>query len=188
MTRQTTASLRNIPMNATNRTVVDLAHGVQRGDITLDAPYQRGHIWTVDQRIALIRSWLQGIPVAAAILNNRMGRGWPVAGPAYAVVDGKQRITTAIMWLDDEFAVPASWFDPRWVDTTVDTDDGPYVHHSNLSVVGQRMFATRAMLPCAEAQVSSVAAEAEVYLLVNGEGTPQTDADMVNARRVAEGH
>lgn len=32
-----------------------------------------------------------------------------------------------------------------------------------------------------------VEAEAEIYLLVNGAGTPQTQADMDNARRVAQG-
>jgi hypothetical protein len=36
--------------------------------------------------------------------------------------------------------------------------------------------------------VSTVAEEAEIYLLVNGAGTPQTDADMANAARIAAQH
>lgn len=39
----------------------------------------------------------------------------------------------------------------------------------------------------ARARVATVQEEAAVYLLVNGGGTPQTDADMSNAARIANG-
>lgn len=35
--------------------------------------------------------------------------------------------------------------------------------------------------------MGSLREEAAVYVLVNGQGTPQADADMANAQRVAEG-
>ncbi|MDG4834162.1 hypothetical protein O7627_33395 [Solwaraspora sp. WMMD1047] len=41
-------------------------------------------------------------------------------------------------------------------------------------------------LPCVRARVDTVADEAAIYLLVNGSGTAQTNADLDRARRVAD--
>jgi hypothetical protein len=72
------------------------------------------------------------------------------------------------------------------VTLTVDTDDGPYVRWSGLSLVRQRQFANRAHLAIATARVATVQEEASIYVLVNGGGTPQSDADMENAARIAK--
>ncbi|WP_424892338.1 hypothetical protein [Streptomyces sp. XH2] len=83
--------------------------------------------------------------------------------------------------------MPASWVDPKYVRTVEPTDDGPYVRHSGLTPVGQNMITSRAVFQVAEfATADTVAAEAAMYLLVNGGGTPQTDQDMAAARQVAE--
>lgn len=193
MTRQTTEPLYHMSLGATNRFAEFFVRTVERGDMTLDAPYQRGLVWTDDQRIALVRSWMMGLPIPVVIINDRTHGAWVrnVAdedlGPAYAVIDGKQRICTAIAWFAGDFAVPASWFPPEHVETTEDTDDGPYVRYTGLNRVGQRFAENRCVLPCAEGRLESVEAEAEVYLLVNGGGTPQTDEDMANAAQVAAG-
>jgi hypothetical protein len=191
MTRQTTTPLEHISLGATNRFVEFFVRTVERGDMTLDAPYQRGDVWTRDQQIALVRSWLMGLPVPAVIINDRTSPWWNQAnpdaelGPVYAVIDGKQRILAGIAWLSGELAVPASWFPPEHVETTEATGDGPYVRFTGLTRVGQRFAENRAVLPCAEGKLSTVQEEAEVYLLVNGGGTPQTAADMENAAKVA---
>lgn len=191
MTRQTTAPLEHISLGATNRFVEFFVRTVERGDMILDAPYQRGDVWTPDQQIALVRSWLMGIPVPAVIINDRTSPWWSEANPdaelgsAYAVIDGKQRILAGIAWLSGGLAVPASWFPAEHVETTEDTDDGSYVRYTGLTRVGQRFSENRATLPCAEGKLPTVRAEAEVYCLVNGGGTPQSEADMANADRVA---
>lgn len=195
MTRQTTAPLEHVNLNATNRSARELASMVADGYINLDPPYQRGAVWTLDQRIGLVRSWLTGVPIPALIINNRTSAWWKdtavydvrVSGPEMAVVDGKQRILCAVAWFGGEFAVPASWFLSEYVERTEDTDDGPYVRYTGLTVVGRRLMANRAFLPVAEGTLPTQQAEAEVYLLVNGGGTPQTDADMANAARVVKG-
>lgn len=144
--------------------------------------------------MALVKSWLQGIPVPGVIVNARDNADWPsradgtpVGGHFYGVVDGKQRIETAQKWFDGELAVPASWFPPDHIETTEETDDGPYVRHTGLTLTGQRLFANRAMLPVSEAQLGSVEEEAELYLLVNGGGTGQSVENMANAAAVARG-
>jgi hypothetical protein len=164
-----------------------LALQVTRGELELDPPYQRGAVWTEDQRVALIRSLISGIPVPALIINAR-----PVAAPdqqaqaTYAVIDGKQRLLTVTAWFTGKLAVPASWFPAELVAVTVDTADGPYVTFDGLTETG-RGFGSRAMLSVRETALATVAEEAAVYVLVNGAGTPQSDSDLAAARRVASG-
>jgi hypothetical protein len=40
-------------------------------------------------------------------------------------------------------------------------------------------------LPCVRARLASVAAEAALYLLVNGAGTPQSTADLARTAAIA---
>jgi hypothetical protein len=196
MTRQTTTPLDHVNVNVTNRSAREVARMVTDGYLNLNPPYQRGTVWTVDQRIALVRSWLTGVPIPACIVNDRASGYWRDAnngedvratGQVYAAIDGKQRIETAIAWFAGDLAVPASWFPTGDVRATEDTADGPYVCYTGLTVPVQRSMAFTCHLPLGEAKLPTLRAEAEVYLLVNGGGTPQTDVDMANAARIAEG-
>lgn len=196
MSRQTDTPLQHANLNATNRSARELARMVEQGYMTLDLPYQRGAVWTEDQKIALVRSWLTGVPIPAIIVNDRASAWWTDTasydprslGPNYAVVDGKQRVLCAIAWFAGNLAVPASWFESEHVNATEDTDDGPYVRYMGLTVIGQRLMSNRAMLPMAQGTLPTVRQEAETYLLVNGGGTPQADADIANAARIARGN
>jgi hypothetical protein len=59
------------------------------------------------------------------------------------------------------------------------------VRYSHLTKAARLKFANRAHLSVAMAKVATIAEEAEIYLLVNGGGTPQTETDMDNAARIA---
>lgn len=197
MTRQTAAPLENISLNPSHRQARGLAEDVRRGTLLLDPPYQRDDVWTLDQRVGLVESWLRGLPTGVVILADRGTELWRKANRVdvyetgkgiWAVVDGKQRLTTAIMWLAGEFAVPASWFPAEFVETAEDTEDGPYVRYTGLTLIGQRRIELRTSLLVAETKdCATEADEARFYLLVNGGGTQQSDADMANAARVARG-
>lgn len=193
MTRQSAEPLVHMALSATYRRAQELARMCAE-DIDLNPPYQRGDVWTLDQRIALVHSWLTGVPIGTVILNDRTTRGWEKANgsdpmktgePIQAVIDGRQRITTARMWFDSEFAIPASWIDPEYVETIEETTDGAYVRHKVLTRTGRNMVTSRALLQVAEAKVATVEEEAAIYLLVNGAGIPQTEADMANAAAAA---
>ena len=196
MTRQTTAPLEHLSLNAADRQAREIARSFSESfGLDLNPPYQRGRVWNEDQKIALIRSWLTGTPTGVVIFNDRSTPEWKNANgydpvdrdePMYACIDGQQRISAAQAWFANELAVPATWFDPQDVTQTEDTDDGPYVRWSGLTLPRQRHFANRAHLTVATARVATVQEEAAIYLLVNGGGTPQTDADMANAKRVAD--
>jgi hypothetical protein len=191
MTRQTNAPLQSTSFTATNRSARELVNLVNEGDMTISEEYQRGDAWTLDQQIALIRSWMTGVPIPAIVVNDRMGHNWQGISPAkadgyaYSCIDGRQRVSAAIAWFTGNLAVPASWFNPEDVHTAEDTEDGPYVRYTGLSRPAQLVAAFQWTMPVAEAKLPTVQAEAEVFLLVNGGGTPQSDADMARAARIA---
>lgn len=186
MTKQTNAPLTRQALHMSAGEAIGLVNEFDEGLLLLDAPYQRGSVWTTEQREGLIRSWLTELPVPAIILNDRREGGWTTPDGqrdfTLAVVDGRQRIETAIAWFKGELTVPASWFPSEQVETSVDTDDGPYVTFRGLTVEGQRFVKRLAQFPIALASVPTLADEASIYLLVNGAGTPQAQADIENAR------
>lgn len=188
MSFQTSEPVEDLRMNVSGRSIGELVRFLQNGDATYDLPYQRGEVWTNEQRILLIFSMLSGTPVPALIINDRPHGMWFNAEggrlPTYAVIDGKQRLTTARMFMEDDLLVPASWWPAEDVETTEDTDDGPYLRYSGLARRQQRFF-ERTVVPVAVGNMTSVAAEAAVYLRVNGSGTPQSADDMARAAAVA---
>lgn len=195
MTRQTAEPLPDYRLSASNRTASEIAN-TMLSDLDLNPPYQRGSVWTADQRIALVKSWVMGVPVPSIMLNNRANEEWRVnegdgawmgRSHVWAVVDGKQRILTAVAWFGGKLAVPASWFPADAVAKAKQTSDGPYVTFSGLTRPAQLHMKRTAMLPITEAKLPSMQAEAELFLLVNGGGTAQTADDMRRATRVAKG-
>lgn len=158
----------------------------RRGGLELDAPYQRGDVWSASDRRLLIKSFLLGLPVPAVITNNRFAAGWidPDGERDYrlAVVDGKQRVTTLLMWLDDELTLPAWWIPQDDVANTSDEVDGePHVRRGDLTGTGERILRGRLKLPVAEAQLTTLQEEAELYLLLNRGGVEHTAADLKKA-------
>lgn len=188
MTFQTSAPLTQLRLSGTAYSWGDLMGQVEAGELSYDTPYQRGAVWTDAQRIMLIHSILDGTPIPALIINERP---WAAAFaadgtqlPSAVVIDGKQRLMTVRMFLHGELAVPASWFNRRDVQVTEDTADGKYVRFTGLSQPQQR-FIKRATATVSLGKVGTEAEEAQIYLRVNGAGTPQTAADMERAARVA---
>ena len=191
MTRQTEQPIERLHLENTYRPARELVNLMRDGLMTTDLPYQRGDVWTLGQRIDLIRSWLSGTPIPSIIINDRYTNSWTVLNgavvdePGYAVIDGKQRLETARMWYDSELAVPASWFKASEVLITEDTGDGPYVRYSGLSTAQQYRLSNVALFPFAAAKVATIEEEAAIYGRVNGGGTPQTADDMAHAARIA---
>lgn len=184
-------------MHATQREAREVALTLAP-EADLSHAYQRGSVWTEDQRQALVRSWLIGLPIPSVIINNRGvdHSGWPKdavgvpeGGHFYAVIDGKQRIEAARAWFQGELLVPAKWFSDEDCEFIVHGANAGMasVSFNDLPATARRVFSRRAMLPVVETAVGSLNEEAELYLLVNGAGTAQTAADIANAEAVAHG-
>lgn len=78
------------------------------GGIDLDPDFQRGHVWGPDKQVAFVEFTLQGGESARNIYFNCPGfRGGSTKG--YVLVDGKQRLTAALAFLNDEIEVFGRW-------------------------------------------------------------------------------
>jgi len=190
-TKQTSAPLERMSVSATARTAHGVAEFFTDGHGDLNPAYQRGAVWTQDQKVGLIHSLMLGIPIPAAILNDRLFGPWPedtsgpIGGFESACIDGKQRIICLQEWFAGQLPVPASWFHPESVVTTVPTDDGAYVTYTGLSESTQRIQRNNWVLPVVEARLATVQEEAKLFLLVNMGGTEQDETTLQNASNIA---
>lgn len=92
MTMQTDAPLERLSLQIS----ASPARQLTRMDLDVDTPYQRGPVWTQEQRQNLVRSLLRGLPIPAIVLNDRANPDWVARNghpldtdtPYSAVIDG----------------------------------------------------------------------------------------------------
>lgn len=177
------APLKRLSLSQSARSISEITRPSSRADFDLAPPYQRGSVWTEQQRVALVRSVLMGLPIGSITLNERPDPA--VDEPLYAAVDGKQRIEALRAFVDSEVRVPAHWFEDADIANPAG-DEITTVTYAELTQRGRLRF-ERMPVAITHASVATIAEEAEIYDLINTGGTPQTDDDIANARAVAEG-
>jgi len=70
---------------------------------TVDPEYQRGHVWTMEQRTAYVEHVLMGGETGLEIIVNVENFNKTHKAPGVAeVLDGKQRLTSLLMFMRDE--------------------------------------------------------------------------------------
>lgn len=152
--------------------------------LEMNPPYQRGHVWGKDRARNLIRSTLLGIPCGAIILNDRWAAGWyrdkdaaaNASMPLYAVIDGKQRITTLHAFGSGQLDVPRDW----WDDDSVlpEARNREMVTIDDLTPGARSDWLTMTTVNVYEARAKTLEAEEEVFNLVNHGGVPQGQSDL----------
>ena len=126
-------------------------------------PFQRPPVWTNEQQIKLIESILDELPVPPYVLNRDMEEGYRYDR---WLIDGQQRVTAILAFINDEFAVRD-------------------VRFSEVSKSDQAWFLNRP-LHCLETELRDEALLREVYDRLAYGGTPHDPADMATPRyRVA---
>ena len=162
---RTHLSLINAPLSELLDRDNDAGDGNTFAEFDLDAPYQRGHVWTDEQKVNLIRSLLEDLPIGAIFVNERS-----TMEPRY-VVDGKQRMTAIRDFFYGKFGVPREWFEDRDLDADTPASDDGLVRFGGLSVGGQR----RLMHKPTGMYISRLRTEAEerdLFNRINYGGTP----------------
>jgi hypothetical protein len=155
--------LERFRLSQTARPMDVFAHWKREGHLELSPPYQRGDVWGMIRRRNLIRSIMMGIPIPSIIINDRFSANW---GNEIAVIDGKQRITTILMFLEGRLKVPAAWFGI----------DGDEITYPELPIARQRGLKITP-IPLCEGQLRTIEEEREVFELVNFGGVPQGESD-----------
>lgn len=93
----------NVPLHHVARMVDD---HVRDYGLNLDPDFQRGHVWAMEQRIAFMEYMLRGGEGGKVLaFNHANWNGVPKLGDAYDILDGKQRLTSALMFLRNEVPV-----------------------------------------------------------------------------------
>lgn len=71
--------------------------------LNLDPDFQRAHVWDLDKRVKYVEFLLKGGKSNPIYFNHE---GWTKSYRGeYVIVDGKQRLTSILMFLDNEFTV-----------------------------------------------------------------------------------
>jgi hypothetical protein len=156
----------NLQMTNTNRPIEVIRHWRDNGMLVLSPPYQRGDVWGGKRRVNLIRSILLGVPIPSIVVNDRIRGEWGDDDLHYAVIDGKQRCTTILMFFDDKLAIPGGWME-------IDKSE---VVFSELPIPKQRRFKNQAIGFC-EGALRTLEAEQEVFELINFGGVAQGEND-----------
>jgi uncharacterized protein with ParB-like and HNH nuclease domain len=90
----------NVPLGRIKETVV---HAIMDG-LQLCPDFQRGHIWTETQQIRYVEYLLRGGKTGRDIYFNHPGWNSCESGD-YVCVDGLQRLTTLLRFVNDEIRV-----------------------------------------------------------------------------------
>jgi Arc/MetJ-type ribon-helix-helix transcriptional regulator len=80
------------------------AHSVTKDRLNVCPDFQRGYVWTPEQRVRYIEFVLRGGATGQDIYTNC--RGWRLGDSTdYVLVDGKQRLDAVLAFLSNEFPI-----------------------------------------------------------------------------------
>lgn len=87
-------------MNSYTLTIGELRDKFKNNQINLDPPYQRKPAWKTKQRLLLLSSLFNGIPIPALIFHKHFDPR--TKKDVYDVLDGKQRVETILHFIEQE--------------------------------------------------------------------------------------
>lgn len=133
---------------------------VDNDKLDLDPDFQRGHVWTMEQRILFLEYWMQGGTINPIYLN------WPaLKNPVdhyqdFTIVDGKQRLTTFLMFANNEITIFNNLKFKDFISTTF-----PSIH-----IATNTLGTKKEVL--------------EWYILFNSGGTPHTKEEIERVKNL----
>lgn len=163
-----------------NFTLGQHLHESDRGEYDFQASYQRGEVWSLEQKRNLIKSILQDLPIGTVFLNHR-DRGIAKV----VVVDGKQRLLALRDFVDNRYGVPGEWFNDEDLADAVRGQGLRLVFFRDTSVVFQRRFRGHG-LATYETDLPTAAEELELFNRLNFGGTPHDDGFSLVGRAFME--
>lgn len=158
--------LPQLQLFASNRPVSVIKYWRDNAILELSPVYQRGDVWGTKRRVNFIKSMLMRIPIPSIIVNDRAAGEWVFEAWKYAIIDGKQRCTTLLMFLDSELPIPGNWI--GLTQKSVVYADMPERIQRNISLMPIGM---------SEGSLRTLEEERQVFELVNFGGLAQGEKD-----------
>lgn len=158
----------------------------QDATIDINPPYQRGSVWSAEQNYGLIRSILMGIPIPAITVAERSKvRGGDFVDQPYhyAIIDGKQRLTTMLSYVNGSFALPRGYIPSKYLPETY--KEAYFI--SELAGYGAQHHINNYALPVNSIRTTTLKQEAEIYLLLNQTHVSHTTSDFEVAQAILNG-
>ncbi len=158
--------MQKLDIQNTHRPIDVVLHWRNEGVLEMSPSYQRGEVWGPIRQTNLIRSLAIGVPVPSIIVNDRSQSDYWEEDVSYSVIDGKQRVTAVLRFLDNKFTVPGEWFG----------SEGS-VLFCQLPIADQRRFRHRP-IAFSEARLPDFNSEKAIFELINFGGVPQGESDL----------
>ncbi|WP_421143114.1 DUF262 domain-containing protein [Aeromonas dhakensis] len=80
------------------------------GKYNMNPPYQRLSVWSVEKKAFFIDSILKNLPIPPVFLRQKIDD--TTGKTSYEVIDGKQRLTSIIEFIEDQFSTTDEGEDP----------------------------------------------------------------------------
>ena len=93
-------------LNCSLSSLIHMVHRNHAG-LDMDVEYQREHVWTRKDKIALIDSIFNNIEIGKFVFVQR---SMSYEGKLYEILDGKQRLTTIIEFVEDRWKYKGYYF------------------------------------------------------------------------------
>jgi len=93
-------------LNSPLSSLVNMVHASHAG-VDMDVEYQREHVWTMKDKIALIDSIFNNVDIGKFVFVQRSMRA---DGKLYEILDGKQRLTAITEFIEDRFKYRGFYF------------------------------------------------------------------------------
>jgi hypothetical protein len=90
----------NFSFHSYNTHLESIVHRYYSFGIDMDPDYQRGYVWELEDKVKLIDSIFENAKIGLFVFNSRP---FSATGPGYEVIDGKQRLSTIIEFMEDRF-------------------------------------------------------------------------------------
>lgn len=139
-----------LEVNEHTRRIAPLTEGERELGWFVLPPFQRPPVWTREQQTRFLESVWMGLPIGVFVYNRPERHDSPYD---CWLLDGQQRVTSVIDYMNDAFPVFGHLF-------------------SELTVVDRRMWSMSVSFPCLETQIDNEAELREVYDRLAYGGTP----------------
>lgn len=104
------ATNQDIRIYFNNSTIESLIHKHYHFGIDMEPDYQRGYVWEMCDKEALLDSIFENVDIGKFVLIRLDSEQWSTRDVMYEILDGKQRLSTLIEYYENRFPYNGKYF------------------------------------------------------------------------------